>query len=314
MTAPHAPNELSRSAPAAAPPVKRSFLARLTRGAAFSVVGLYAAVVLAYGLLQGMFIFPAPRLVDRTPADVGLAFEEASIDTQDGETLHGYWMPAGMGSRGTWLYFHGNGSSVAGTVDFAKLLHSRGWSVLVVDYRGYGKSTGSPSEWGLAHDARAAWRYLTDVKGIAPESIVIHGRSLGGGVAVTLASEVEAAALIVESSFTSIADVARLTYWWLPIDLLLRHRFDSESRMSAVNEPVLVLHSHGDARIPFRHAERLVAATPRDTTHAGAILMELQGDHNETLQATGANRYTRMLDDFGARHVKARQAATQAAR
>jgi pimeloyl-ACP methyl ester carboxylesterase len=289
---------------------KRSLPVRLARGAAFTAIGLYAAVVLAYGVLQGMFIFPAPRTVDRTPADVGLAFEEASIATEDGETLHGYWMPAEE-PRGTWLYFHGNGSSVAGTVDFAKLLRDRGWSVLVLDYRGYGKSTGSPSEWGLAHDARAAWRYLTDSKGIPPESIVIHGRSLGGGVAVTLASEVDAAALIVESSFTSIADVARLTYWWLPIDLLLRHRFDSESRMPAVHEPILVLHSHGDARIPFSHAERLVAATPRDTTHAGAVLMELQGDHNETIQATGANRYTRMLDDFASRHVKAKQAEKQ---
>jgi len=154
------------------------------------------------------------------------------------------------------LFFHGNAEVVADRVDLQELLLARGWDVLVVAYRGYPGSGGRPSEAGLRLDARAAWRWL-EGEGLAPERVVLHGKSLGGGVAAMLAEEVDPAALVLESTFLSVAEVAGEVFPIYPTRLLVRHRFDTRGRADRIHCPVLVVHGDADEVIGVRHGQGL---------------------------------------------------------
>jgi uncharacterized protein len=270
-------------------------------------LGLFAVAYLA---LAGVLFAMQARLVylpgvggralATTPAAQGLAYEDVHLITEDGERLHGWWVPAREGpgavrAEGAVVINAGNISHRMATL---RIWHALGWNTFIFDYRGYGQSTGRPSEAGTYRDARAAWRHLTEERGLAGDRIVLFGRSLGAAVAARLATEVDPAGLIVESAFTSVPDLGAELYWWLPVRLLSRIRHPTAELLADVRAPVLVIHSPDDEIIPFHHGRALYRAArhPKE-------FLELTGSHNEGFLVMG-DAYAAGLARFLARHVE----------
>lgn len=234
--------------------------------------GLYLVVcVLFYALQARVLYFPSDQM-GPTPAHVELRFDDLTLTTEDGVKL-GAW--AIEGGRPWVLYCHGNGGNIAGRLEIIALLHGMNASVLVFDYRGYGRSEGAPYEQGLYRDAEAAWKYLTDTLHIPPEDIVIWGESLGGGVATWLARRHPPRALVLQSTFTSVVDMGQHVYPWLPVSLLCRNRFPSVDRVGAIACPKLFLHSPTDDLIPYDQGRRLYEAACEPKKR-----VDLEGGHN----------------------------------
>lgn len=223
-----------------------------------TAAGVYALVCLAVWALQARLVwYPGPS-PSGTPADAGLAFEDVTIATPDGERLHAWFLPAREG-RGVVLVSHGNAGTVENRLDLARTFLAQGRSVLLYDYRGYGNSTGEPSEEGTYVDATSAWDALA-ARGFPPHSIVSYGESLGGAVAIELARRRAVAAVVVEDTFTSLPDVGARVYPWLPVRWLARVRYDSIAKVPALGAPFLVGHSREDELVPVEHGRRLFAA------------------------------------------------------
>jgi fermentation-respiration switch protein FrsA (DUF1100 family) len=182
-------------------------------------------------------------------------------------------------------------------LDSIRIFHDLKLAVFIFDYRGYGQSEGRPSEPGLQRDALAAWQFLTAEHGVAPEKIVLFGRSLGAAVAAWLATQKPPGALIVESAFTSVPDMAAELYWWLPARWLARFEHATRDYVAQVRCPVLVVHSPEDEIIPFRHGEAIFAAA-----HAPKEMLRLRGGHNEGFFVSG-EQYVRGLDAFVSRYL-----------
>lgn len=245
----------------------------LTLLATFALV--YGAfVLLIYFIQQHLIYFPARDLI-ATPRAVGMPYEDVWLATEDNVRVHG-WFIATPGARATVLHLHGNAGNISHRLERIKLFAELGLSVFLVDYRGYGQSEGRPSEEGTYRDARAAWRYLTERRGLRPDQIVVHGESLGGAVATWLAAQHMPRALIVESGFTSLAALGAELYPWLPVRWLLRYRYPSAANLERVRAPVLVIHSRDDEIIPFHHGRALHAAAREPKQ-----LLELNGSHND---------------------------------
>jgi len=243
----------------------------------YVIVASYILVVAIVYLMQGRMLYLAGvpgRTLTMTPTDVGMDFQDVSIATTDGVMLHG-WFIAGRSSR-VLLFFHGNAGNISHRLDSIWQFQSLGLSILIIDYRGYGQSAGRTTEMGMYRDADAAWRYLIESRGIVANDIVIFGRSLGGSVASRLASENQPLALIVESSFTSIPDIAQDLYPWLPARWLSRLNHATREYVRDVRCPILVIHSRDDEIIPFRHGETIFASANEPRT-----LLTLRGGHND---------------------------------
>ncbi len=253
-------------------------------------VGYIVVVVLMY-LFQSSFIYFPSRNIVLTPQSAGLDYENVYLFTDDDVRLHGWYVPA-EDARGTLLFFHGNAGNISGRLESIKLFHSLGLNIFIIDYRGYGKSEGSPSEVGTYRDAKAAWQYLTEVQEIPPDQIVLFGRSLGGGVAAWLASEVDAGAVVLESVFTSAVDLASEMYRIIPVRLLMHIQYPVMSYVEQFTMPVMIAHSPGDEVIPYHHGQKVFdhAAEPK-------TWMEMQGGHNDGFIQTGA-AYVKAWDDF----------------
>lgn len=269
-----------------------------------TLLGAYAALVMFMFFGQsGMLYLPdlPSRELATTPRTIGLAYEDVQLRTDDGVQLHGWFIPAAQ-SRGTLLFFHGNAGNISHRLDSIRIFHDLKLSVLIFDYRGYGQSEGKPSEVGTQRDALAAWRYLTEERGVLPRQIVLFGRSLGAAVAAWLATQRDPGALIVESAFTSVPDVAAEHYWWLPVRLLARFEYATRDYVAAARCPVLVVHSPDDEIIGFQHGEAIFAAAkgPKE-------LLRLRGSHNEGFLLSGA-AYTGGLDAFLTRYLPVREA------
>lgn len=189
----------------------------------------------------------------------GLELEDANFQAADGTRLHGWFVPHPR-PRAVLLLAHGNAGNLTGRVHLLRLFHRLGVATLIFDYRGYGKSLGTPDEAGILQDARAARRWLANRAGLAEDQIVLCGESLGGAVAVDLASTEGARGLILLSSFTSIVDVARAHLSWFPAGLLLSTRLDSLAKIGQYRGPVLIGHSDADEIVPYDQARRLLAA------------------------------------------------------
>ena len=201
----------------------------------WGVLGLLAAGYLGAASLMYLFqdrllFLPGvpSREVTMTPEAVGLGFTNVTFSTEDGEQLDGWYVPA-TNARATLVHFHGNAGNIGHRLELLLIFHRLGLNVVLFDYRGYGRSTGSPGEEGIYRDAEAVWKFLTHTRGEAPQRIVLHGQSLGGAVAAHLAAKVRPAALILESSFTSAPDIAADVYPWLPARRLARLRFDARA-------------------------------------------------------------------------------------
>jgi len=259
------------------------------------VVGLlYVLLCLYLYLMQEKLLF-YPNLPGRelgtTPADFGLAYESVYITTADGILLHGWFLKAGR-ERGTLLFFHGNAGNISHRLDSLRIFNTLGLSVLIIDYRGYGQSGGKITEEGTYRDADAAWQYLTGPRNIDPGEIILFGRSLGGAIAAHLAAKEQPAALILESVFSSVPDVAAGFYPFIPVRLLARFNYDTRKALASVSCPVLVIHSPDDEIIPFENGRILFAAAREPKS-----FLEIKGGHNEGFLISGP-RYIKALEEF----------------
>jgi fermentation-respiration switch protein FrsA (DUF1100 family) len=207
---------------------------------------------------------------------------DVTIPTEDGERLHGWWIPARAPWLGHVLLCHGNAGNVGDRVPHVELLSAAGFDVLAFDYRGYGRSTGRPSELGLRRDARAARATLVAQAGVDATRVLYLGESLGGAVALALALELPPAGVILQSAFTSIRDMARVHYPLIP-RALVPDAYPSLRLISGLRAPLLVLHGARDAIVPRMHGEALFEAAPepkRMHVFSGA-------GHNDVLSAAG---------------------------
>lgn len=244
-------------------------------------------ILLAYLGLTALIYFKQSALVflpeierhfRASPADIGLAFTVQKLTTTDGEILDGWFVPADPDrtARGLVVFFHGNAGNIAHRLDYLHMFHRLGLATLIIDYRGYGLSSGKPSEQGSYLDAEATWRHATQVLGFPAERIVIFGESLGGGVATHLAMTNRPGALVLASTFTSIPNMGADLYPLLPIRLLAHIHYENIARVSRINSPVLVIHSRDDDVIPFAHGQRLF-----DAARQPKQFLEIEGGHND---------------------------------
>ena len=269
----------------------------LLRLALIVAAGVAIGVLLRQmSFLDRMMVYFPDRGLSATPAEVGLEFTDVYLTTSDGVRIHAWHVPGR--SRTTLLWLHGNAGNISNRVDnIAVLNRLTGLSVLIVDYRGYGLSEGSPSEDGLYLDAEAAFQYLTEDVGLDTEQdIVLFGRSLGVGVASEMATRHTVRGVILESGFTSVVGMARGTYpAWLVRVLtpLIDARYDTLSKMGDIESPVMIIHGEQDEIVPINMAHELFEAASdpkRLQVVRGAM-------HNDVYERGGA-AYFQALNDF----------------
>ncbi|MGE0210357.1 MAG: alpha/beta hydrolase [Parvibaculaceae bacterium] len=260
-----------------------------------ALAALYVAFAGAMFFLQRQMQYhPDTRRI--APAEMGLAdFQIVELAPADGERLVSWYAPA-SGDKPVIVYFQGNAGSIADRAERFRRFHDAGYGVLALGYRGYGGSSGSPTESGLLADGEAALAFLGE-RGIGPERIVLFGESLGSGIAVPLAVKHRVAALVLDSPFTSAADVARRQYWFLPVGLLMRDQFRSADVIGKLRSPLFVFHGTGDTIVPVALGRRLFEAAP---------------DPKEMVELPGSGHVAAMtpelwqrLDAFLSRHAAA---------
>ena len=279
----------------------RRWLRTVARPAVKFLAVLFVLLFIAYGIRhmsfldQMMVYFPERELIAK-PSDVGLAYEDVSLTAADGTKLHGWHVPGE--SRTTLLWLHGNAGNISHRVDnIAMLRRNTGLGVFIIDYRGYGRSEGKPSEKGLYMDAEAAFEHLTSDLGLDPvEDIVLFGRSLGAGVAVEMATRHRVRGVVLESGFTSVREMSNasgmgaLSILFLP---MIDARYNSLSKIGSALSPVMVVHGDRDDIVPFRMAEKLFAAAPEPKR-----FYPIPGaSHNDTYVA-GGDAYFEALREF----------------
>ncbi|WP_330253959.1 alpha/beta hydrolase [Nocardia sp. NBC_00565] len=227
--------------------------------------------------------FMPDRQILQTPSILGMDYTELSIPTTDGETLHAWWLPAER-SIGHILFAHGNAGNIGDRVPIYALLTQIGLDVLTFDYRGYGRSTGRPTEHGTYLDAHAARRVLLDQPGVDPDRLLYLGKSLGGGVLVELATEHPPAGLLLMSTFTGLRDAARSVYPFLPSPLV-PDAYPSLRRIRKLRAPILIMHGDQDELLPLRHAERLYTAAPEPKR----LVVFPGAGHNDLIMSSGVS-------------------------
>jgi pimeloyl-ACP methyl ester carboxylesterase len=265
------------------------------------IIALVVVVALTMMFEDNLIYFPSKYPdgyweVDNIPAregDIVPKIEDCNFPTSDGVELHGWYCSPHRKSNGglvpvpaemTLLWFHGNAGNISYRYEMIRELMKLPVQVFIIDYRGYGKSGGKPTEQGLYLDARAAWDYLVDERREPPGRIIIFGKSLGGAPAVDLATQVDPAGLIVQSSFTSAGDMAAAVFPFLP-RWLLRTKMDSFHKIAQVDCPKLFIHSQADEVVPYDLGRRLYEAAPEPKQ-----FYEVKGaSHNSTYLDGGAS-------------------------
>jgi pimeloyl-ACP methyl ester carboxylesterase len=272
------------------------------------IAGLSGVAVMAYAFAciyiwakQKDLIFTPQQELSKTPSDYHLVFEDLYLPVASNngrvEHIHCWWIPADNPSDRYLLYLHGSALNIGANISHARRFKNLGFSVLLISYRGYGHSDGNfPTEAQVYADAETAWNYLVKSRGIRPGNIFIYGHSLGGAVAINLAiSHPDARGLIVEGTFTSIADMGRRhkIYRLLPVDLIAHQRFDSISKIRHLKMPVLFLHGTEDKVVPFAMSRQLYDHTPAPKT----LKLIHGGGHNNSASVGGAE-YLRAVRKF----------------
>jgi fermentation-respiration switch protein FrsA (DUF1100 family) len=261
---------------------------------AFLLWPLLAAAALYLGLrrFERAMVFVPSREMLAHPGTVGLAYEATTLTASDGVKLRAWWIPGPSAEAPVMLCLHGNGGNLSHRTDKMRLFHDAGAAQLWLDWRGYGESAGTPDEPGLYRDALAGWAWLNAVKTVPASRLVLYGESLGCAPAIELATRVPAAGLIVDSAFTSVADMSRRVLPWFPVRLLSL-RFDNLSRLPRVTIPTLFLHSPKDDIIPYVMAMKNLGASGS----AKKRLVDLKGSHNEGFLDAGP-AYPNAIRDF----------------
>jgi uncharacterized protein len=237
----------------------------------------YAVILVLVFLFQSRLVFfpQVERTHSVTPRAVALDFEDVQLRTADGVNLHGWWVPA-RDAQGAVVLFHGNAGNISHRIGYLTMFSRLRYSVLLIDYRGYGSSGGFPDEEGTYRDADAAWRHLMEVRNLKPHEVVIVGESLGGGVATWLAAKVAPRALLLSSAFTSVPDLGAQVYPWLPVRLLSRIHYNNLQRMPTIAAPVFIAHSRDDEIVPYAHGVTLFTAAREPKQ-----MLTMSGGHND---------------------------------
>jgi len=261
------------------------------------IVGIYIVFAAFLFIFQSHYVYYPVRALSTDPGSIGLQFENVLLETADGVKLSGWFIPS-EGARGVLLFCHGNAGNISHRLESIQIFHQLGLDVFIFDYRGYGQSEGKPTEPGTYKDAQAAWRYLIEERQVNPNEVIFFGRSLGAAVAAWLAQSHVPGALILESPFTSLGDIAGTLYPYLPVRLLLRFEYNTAEYLDKVNCPVLIVHSRDDEIMPFSHGQRLfqLAREPKR-------FVEISGTHNEGFITSG-KRYQEGVRTFVSDYIE----------
>jgi hypothetical protein len=249
-------------------------------------------LVMTPHLLERLFVYFPSKELAGNPSHLGLRYEDLSLVTEDDVRLHGWFVPC-AGAKRTLLIFHGNAGNISHRLEWIQLLHELNCHILIIDYRGYGRSQGSPFEEGLYRDARAAYEWWVRERSGSGEQLVVMGESLGGCVAVDLAARVNPAGLILQSTFTSAWDMAKTLFPLGLLQPLTTIRFDAASKISRVHCPKLLIHGNRDEIVPYRLGRNLYQAAPPPR-----LFYEVPGAGHNDLVWTAGPEYSRRLSSF----------------
>ncbi|MCK4744596.1 alpha/beta hydrolase [Candidatus Parcubacteria bacterium] len=251
------------------------------------ILSVYVFVIFYMFINQESYLFFSSKEYIVPPSNLGV--EEVWLETNDGEKLHAWWLENKKDSK-TVIFFHGNAGNISDRVSQVEIFKKLNLNCLMVDYRGYGKSSGQiKKEKDIYLDGLAAWNYVIKEQGKQIKDIIIWGRSLGGAVAIDLAQEKDVFAVIVESTFYSVIDMAKKHHWFLPVGLIAKYKFLSNDKIKNIKAQIMVVHSRDDEIIPFEQGERLFynANEPK-------VFLEIAGGHN-----TGVfNSYDKYVEEI----------------
>ncbi len=254
------------------------------------------AALLFFGLRyfeKSSLYFPIKKL-DGTPADIGLEYEDVNIVASDGVKIHGWFIPAEYSPRYpriNILFSHGNGGNISHRFAKLQMLHKLGFDTLIYDYRGYGKSEGSPDEDGIYLDIEAVYDHLLNNRQVNPKNIILFGESLGSAVSADLALKREVGGIVIEEGFTSVKDVANHYFPFIP-NFIYKSKYDTSKKLKKVAVPKLMFHSVDDEIIPYGMGKRLfdAAAEPKQ-------FIELKGGHNDAFMVS-QDKFMKGIDEF----------------
>ena len=260
-----------------------------------SILTILITVWILFSLMvyfnQNNLVYVPTKGSNYTPSNYNIIYEDITLTTEDNEEIKSWFIPHNN-PRATLLFLHGNGGNLSSRLDSINIFHQLGLSVFIIDYRGYGDSSGIATENGTYIDAETAFYFLKNEKNISEDDIIIFGRSLGGAVAIWLAKKYKSLALIVESSFTSIIDMGKHNYPYLPITILANIYYPSIERVPNIDIPILLIHSKEDDIVPYKFGRALFEAA-NEPKH----FLEIYGLHNDGYLTSGAV-YTEGIDKF----------------
>ena len=279
--------------------IQNSFIVLLT-----ALVIIYASTFILLRLLQNRLIFKPKSAVLTTPANFNLPYQEVSVSVPNfnNQKICGWWIPQTQPTAKVILYLHGNRGNMAAqeksfNLDRVAKLYQLGFSVFMIDYRGYGNSEGPfPTEATVYEDALIAWNYLTQEKNLSPEEIFIYGHSLGGAIAVNLClQQPKAAGLIAEGCFTSIKEMAkyRRRIQIFPLNLLVTQKFDFINKVKSLQMPILFIHGMNDKIVPANMSEKLFAAAPEPKQ-----LQLIPNAGHDDISQVQSDRYITAIQEF----------------
>jgi pimeloyl-ACP methyl ester carboxylesterase len=269
----------------------------------FIIVGILIYIFLSLFLFyyQNRLIFFPSSQIQITPDEIGLDYEDIwiSIVNKKGEqqNIHGWWIPNYSPNSSVLLYLHGNGYNISANLGRAELFHQLGFSVFLIDYRGYGRSEGEfPTEMTVYQDAQLAYDYLVERRGIKPSSLFLYGHSLGGAIAINLAvNRPENAGIIVENTLTSMRDLVKhlQVYRIFPLQLILTQKFDSISKINQLKSPILIIHGAEDVTIPAWMSQGLY-----EQVKVPKKLLIVDGADHNNVASVRREEYLQTVDDF----------------
>jgi len=240
-----------------------------------STAFIYILLATYLFFFQSKFVYFSKQDILQTPSSINLDYHEIHYQTSDRIRISAWYIPV-KNPKATVLFCHGNAGNISHRLESIKIFQLLQLNTFIFDYRGYGQSEGRTTENGTYLDAVGAWNYLVEKQKISNHKIIIFGRSLGGAIAAWLAQKYSPAALIIESSFTSIPDIASKIYPIFPVRMLSRFNYNTKEYLSNIRCPLLVIHSSDDEMIPFSHGSRLFesASQPKE-------FLQIRGSHNE---------------------------------
>ena len=260
------------------------------------IIALYARKAVRLYQRQAEHVYYPSRTLNGTPADLYLDYENIHFRSADNILLHGWFSPHANSNK-VILLFHGNTGNISDCISSIGLFSRLNYSTFVFDYRGYGQSEGEPGEQGTYYDAEAAWEWLLRERHYAPQDVVILGRSLGAAIGSRLACQHQAAAVVLESTFTSLPDIAAETHRLVPARLMTRFKYNTLENVQSIRSPILIVHGPGDTVIPYHHGQRLFTAA-----NEPKAFLNIDADHARGFLNSGQD-YIDGLQGFLDKHV-----------